>query len=185
VLAFLSFAVFTGIGGVTFWLPTIIRNSGVKGILSIGLLSALPYAAGAVMQFLVARHSDRMLERRWHFAVPAMIAGLGWFLMPLAAHSPVFSVLMLTLAALGILGAAPTFWSMPGAFMTGPARAAGIALISGIGAAASFASPSIVGWLSTRTGSLAAGQYYLGTVVLLSALLVLIGFREHVRTKSV
>jgi len=184
VLAFLSFAVFTGIGGVTFWLPTIIRNSGVKGILSIGLLSALPYAAGAVTQIVVARHSDRMLERRWHFAVPAMVASLGWFLMPLAGHSPVFSVLMLTLSALGILGAAPTFWSMPGAFMTGPARAAGIALISSIGAAASFASPSIVGWLSTRTGSLAAGQYYLGTVVLLSAMLVLIGFREHARVKT-
>jgi hypothetical protein len=41
-----------------------------------------------------------------------------------------------------------------------------------------------VGWLSTRTGSLAAGQYYLGTVVLLSALLVLIGFREHARVKT-
>ena len=68
--------------------------------------------------------------------------------------------------------------------MTGPARAAGIALISSIGAAASFASPSIVVWLSTRTGSLAAGQYYLGTVVLLSALLVLIGFREHARVKT-
>ena len=108
MLAFLSFAVFTGIGGVTFWLPTIIRNSGVKSILSVGLLSALPYAAGAVTQIVVARDSDRMLERRWHFAVPAMVASLGWFLMPLAAHSPMFSVLMLTLSALGILGAAPS-----------------------------------------------------------------------------
>jgi D-galactonate transporter len=178
VLAYLSFAVFTGIGGVTFWLPTIIRNSGVKGILNIGLLSSLPYAAGALTQILVARHSDRMLERRWHFAVPAMAASLGWMVMPWFAHSPVFSLLLLTLAALGILGAAPTFWSMPGTFLTGPARAAGIALISSIGAAASFASPSIVGWLAARTGSLAAGQYYLGAVILVSAFLVLAGFRD-------
>jgi MFS family permease len=178
VLAFLSFAVFTGIGGVTFWLPTIIRNSGVQGILNIGLLSSLPYAAGALTQVLVARHSDRMLERRWHFAIPAMVASVGWLVMPAFAHSPALSLLLLTLSALGILGAAPTFWSMPGTFLTGPARAAGIALISSIGAAASFASPSIVGWLSARTGSLAAGQYYLGTVILMSALLVLTGFRD-------
>ena len=178
VLAFLSFAVFTGIGGVTFWLPTIIRNSGVRGVLNIGLLSSLPYAAGALTQVLVARHSDRMLERRWHFAVPAMTAAVGWMIMPSVAHSPALSLLLLTMSALGILGAAPTFWSMPGTFLTGPARAAGIALISAIGAAASFASPSIVGWLSTRTGSLAAGQYYLGTVILLSAVLVVVGFRD-------
>jgi MFS family permease len=178
VLAFLSFAVFTGIGGVTFWLPTIIRNSGVRGVLNIGLLSSLPYAAGALTQVMVARHSDRMLERRWHFAVPAMTAAVGWMIMPSVAHSPALSLLLLTMSALGILGAAPTLWSMPGTFLTGPARAAGIALISAIGAAASFASPSIVGWLSTRTGSLAAGQYYLGTVILLSAVLVVVGFRD-------
>ena len=178
VLAYLSFAVFTGIGGVTFWLPTIIRNSGVKGVLHIGLLSSLPYAAGALTQVLVAKHSDRMLERRWHFAVPALVATTGWILLPSVATNPALSLLLVTMSALGILGAAPTFWSMPGTFLTGPARAAGIALISAIGAAASFASPSIVGWLSTRTGSLAAGQYYLGTVILLAAVLVVTGFRD-------
>lgn len=172
------FAVFTGIEGVTFWLPTIIRNSGVKGILNIGLLSSLPYAAGALTQILVARHSDRMLERRWHFAVPAMVAAAGWMLLPSLARNPAPSLLLVTMCALGILGAAPTFWSMPGTFLTGSARAAGIALISAIGAAASFASPSIVGWLSTRTGSLAAGQYYLGTVILLAAVFVVAGFRD-------
>ncbi len=119
-----------------------------------------------------------MLERRWHFAVPAALAAAGWMLMPSVARNPVLALLMLTVSALGILGAAPTFWSMPGTFLTGPARAAGIALISAVGAAASFASPSIVGWLSTRTGSLAAGQYYLGTVILLAAVFVIVGFRD-------
>ena len=33
---------------------------------TVGLLSAIPYAAGAVAMVIVGRHSDRIGERRWH-----------------------------------------------------------------------------------------------------------------------
>jgi ACS family phthalate transporter-like MFS transporter len=89
------------------------------------------------------------------------------------------ALIFVTVAAVGVLGATPTFWSMPSAVMTGSAVAGGIALISSIGAAASFGSPAFVGWLTSITGSLAAGRYYLGGVMFLGAAAVLIGVRER------
>jgi MFS family permease len=178
-LAVMAFSIFTGTGGIMFWLPTIIRGTGVSDVLHIGLLSAIPYLVGVTAMILIARHSDRMGVRKWHVAAASSAAGLGWCLLPSVSSSPTLSLVFVTVAAVGVLGATPTFWSMPAAVMSGGAVAGGIALISSIGAAASFGSPAIVGWLSTTTGTLAAGQYYLGGAMFLGAAAVLVGVRER------
>jgi MFS family permease len=178
-LAIMAFSIFTGTGGIMFWLPTIIRGTGVSDVLHIGLLSAIPYLVGVTAMILLARHSDRTGLRKWHVAAASSAAGVGWCVLPSVSFSPTLSLAFVTLAAVGVLGATPTFWSMPAAVMSGGAVAGGIALISSIGAAASFGSPAIVGWLSTATGNLAAGQYYLGGAMFLGAAAVLIGVRER------
>ena len=48
-----------GTSGIGLWLPTIINQTGVTDLMAIGLLSAIPYAAAIVIQFLNARHSDQ------------------------------------------------------------------------------------------------------------------------------
>jgi MFS family permease len=148
-------------------------------VLHIGLLSAVPYLVAVTAQILIARHSDKMGIRKWHVAGASSLAALGWCILPSVSWSPTLALIFVTVAAVGVLGATPTFWSMPSAVMTGSAVAGGIALISSIGAAASFGSPAFVGWLTSITGSLAAGQYYLGGVMFLGAAAVLIGVRER------
>jgi MFS family permease len=179
VLVGLALALIAGTGGIFFWLPTIIRNAGVHDVWNIGLLSAIPFIVGVVVQFLVARHSDQTMERLWHACLPAIFAGIGWILMPHVADSATLSIAALTLATAGTLGAMGPFWTLPSLFLTGPARAGGIALITTFGGIGSFFSPWLVGWMASISGSLAVGQYYYGALMFIGAAVLLVGLRER------
>jgi MFS transporter, ACS family, tartrate transporter len=138
----------------------------------VGLLSAIPYLAGAVGMVLFARHSDATGERRWHVAVAAFIATVGLVLTGVTV-SPVVEMVALTLAALGIYSTLATFWSLPTAFLSGTAAAAGIALINSVGNLGGFVGPYVVGFLSDSTGSFYAGLLLLAALILVAGLLAL------------
>lgn len=74
-LIFFSFNI--GYYGINFWLPSIIKTSGVTDDFHIGLLTALPYLFGACVMVWNSRHSDLKNERRWHIAIPAIIGCVG------------------------------------------------------------------------------------------------------------
>ena len=65
-----------GLYGIGFWLPTLIKGAGVSSPLTIGLLTMLPYAAGAIAMVWISQLSDAKRERRWHLAVPALLGAL-------------------------------------------------------------------------------------------------------------
>ena len=71
------FCVIMGLYGISFWLPTFIKATGVKSPLDVGLLSAIPYAVATVAMILVSRSADQRRERRWHFAIPAVLGAIG------------------------------------------------------------------------------------------------------------
>src|ERR1700728_1046336 len=176
LIACMAYALLSSVGGVFLWLPTIVRNSGIKNVWDVGLVSAVPFLIGVIVQIGVARHSDNQLERRWHTAVPALVGALGWVMLPFFLKSPGLMLLMITLATTGSLAAMGPFWTMPSAIFSGTAGAAGIALITTIGGFGGFVSPILVGWIASRTGSLVAGLYYFATIMLLGALgIIMIG----------
>jgi MFS family permease len=181
-LAGMGVAVLVGTGGVFFWLPTIIKKAGVDNIATVGLLSAIPFAAAIVIQYLNARHSDHTGERRWHVAIPAIIAGIGWIALPSVQHSIPLSLAMLTLVTAGTFSLTGPFWILPAQFLSGTALAAGIALLSTLAGVGSVFSPMLVGWLSSTTGSLATGQYYFGGWMLFGAVTLLLGVKPKARS---
>jgi ACS family phthalate transporter-like MFS transporter len=61
---------------LNFWAPTIIQRSGVTNVLHVGLLSAVPYVVGAVGMLALGYHSDRRLERHWHFFAAVFAAAV-------------------------------------------------------------------------------------------------------------
>ena len=77
----------------------------------------------------------------------------------------------------GTLAAMGPFWTLPTTLMSSGATAGGFALITTIAGLGNFLSPIFVGWLSDRTGSLAAGQYYFAALLGIGACLLLIGIR--------
>lgn len=173
LLSLIYFCMVAGLYGVSFWLPTIIKATGVKDNFSIGVLSAVPYAFAVASMLLAARSADARRERRWHVAAPAVLGALGLVLSVVWSQSTTLAMAALTLATMGILTTLPLFWSLPTAFLAGTAAAAGIGLINSLGNLAGFASPYAVGWLKDATQSTDAGMYVLAGVLVAGALLTL------------
>jgi MFS family permease len=167
-----------GTSGIGLWLPTIINQTGVADVMVVGLLSAIPYAAAIVVQFLNAHHSDRTGERRWHAAGPLMIAAAGWCVMPFLAHDPWASIAVMTLVAAATFAFTGPFWSMPTAMLSGTAAAGGLGFITTMLGLGSFVSPVLVGWLSDKTHSFAAGEYFYAGVLLLGGGALILGTRR-------
>ena len=140
------------------WMPGMVKNLfGTYSYSLVGFLVAIPYLVGLVTMILVSRSSDRKLERRYHAAIPAVIGGIGFVLLRFTT-SPVFSIILWSLVALGVYSFNGPFWSLPGGFLTGFSAASGIALINSIGNLGGFFGPNAMGTFGERTGlAFAAG----------------------------
>jgi len=175
LLVGLGFGIMTSMGGLFFWLPTIIRRAGVESVLDVGLLAMVPFAIAIAVQYIVAVHSDRVGERRWHAVLSAFAAALGWGLAATSGTSVIWSVVFLTLAAAGTSAATGIFWALPGLMLRDRASPGGIALVTSLAGFGNLVSPPLVGWLADRTGTLAAGQVYFGLLMAIGGLMLLAG----------
>ncbi|WP_211466715.1 MFS transporter [Collimonas silvisoli] len=173
LMALIYFCFVMGLYGVSFWLPTIIKTTGVTDTFNIGLLTAIPYASAAIAMILIGHSADTRRERRWHVAIPALLGSIGLILSTVYDHNTLLAMSALTLATVGIITVLPLFWSLPTAFLGGMAAAAGIALINSLGNLAGFVSPYLVGWLKDQTHSTNSGMFVLAASLVLGALLTL------------
>jgi D-galactonate transporter len=169
---FIYFAFVSGQYGLTFWMPTLVKATGVTGNLNIGLISAIPFLCAVVAMILFGQSADRSRERRWHLVIPAAMGAVG-FVVAATASDTAVAIAFLSLAAAGVLTCAPLFWSLPTAFLHGAAAAAGIAMINSIGNLAGFVSPYAIGLLKDLTGSTEFGMYMLAIMLVLGAAAVL------------
>jgi ACS family tartrate transporter-like MFS transporter len=76
LMVFVYFGVNFAGYGITFWLPSLIRGISGVSTISIGLLSAIPYAAALIVMVLAGAHADKSGEHRRHIAVPALLGAL-------------------------------------------------------------------------------------------------------------
>jgi ACS family tartrate transporter-like MFS transporter len=172
-LALAYFFIVTSVYGFNFWLPTIVKQlSGLSNLL-VTSISALPYCIGLASMLLLGYSSDRTGERRWHTALPMIMAGVGLFLGVLLRDTVAMAIAMFCIAQAGLSGYLPGFWSLPSRFLTGSAAAAAIGLINSVGNLGGFAGPTIVGFLEKSTGSLFAGVLYLSLSAIIAAGLIL------------
>jgi len=170
-MTLICFCTVMGQYGLTFWLPSIIKQSGVEGAFHIGLLTAVPFSVAVTCMILVSRHSDKTRERRWHLIVPFSVAATGLVLAGIFSDNVWLSLAALSLAAGGSLTTSPLFWSLPTAILSGAAAAAGIAVINSIANLAGFVSPSMIGLVKDATGRTDVGLYVLAGWLLLGAFL--------------
>jgi sugar phosphate permease len=163
-----------GLYGVSFWLPTLIKGSGVKDPLTIGLLTMLPYAAAAISMIVVGRSSDARRERRWHIALPGLIGTAGWVATVVIGNGNVtLSMIGLTIATMGVMTTLCQFWCLPTAILAGAAAATGVAVVNSVGNLAGFVSPYVIGWIIDKTHSTDLGVYTLAACLSIGGLLVL------------
>jgi MFS family permease len=173
LLGLLYFCIAMGNYGLVFWLPTMIRASGVVSVANIGWLSAVPSLISAVAMILIARHADQHDERRVHVAVCCVLGAAGMLASVLLAQHVWLAMAALVVAAIGINSIAPVFWGIPTALMGGAGAAAAIAVINCTGNLAGFVSPYVIGFLKDATGQLLPGMIVLACALLAGAAIVL------------
>ncbi|WP_423194770.1 MFS transporter [Cupriavidus sp. H18C2] len=171
LMAAIYFCVVLGQYGLTFWLPTIIRKTGVADPLWVGILTAVPYLCAIVALPLIGLSADRRRERRLHLAIPMLVAAIGFATLPMLG-SVTAAVICLCIAAAGIMTSSSQFWALPTAVLGGMSAAAGIAAVNCVANLAGFFSPAIVGWLNDFTGKSTAGLIFISATVVFGALLV-------------
>ena len=120
-----------------------------------------------------SRHSDRTGERTWHVALACTAAGIGLFFAGFAA-SLVAVMIALVVVNSGVSASKPPLWSMPTLFLSGSAAATGIATINSIGNLGGFVGPYAIGLIKQATGSFEYGLYFVGALLLLSAVTTLV-----------
>jgi MFS family permease len=173
IVAGIIFTYATGFYGLSFWLPSIIRASGVRDPLSIGLLSAIPFVAAAASMLFNTWHSSKTGERRWHAAVPAFAGSAGLILSAVFQHNLPLAMVFLSVAAAGVIGLTPVVWTYPGTLLSGTAAAAGIAMINSFGSLSGIAGSMITNVMRELTGNLNNGTYALGGVLCCTGILIL------------
>ncbi len=180
VLALIYFSNVIAFYGVILFLPQLIKEMGVTDVLHNGLISAIPWAVAAVAMVLNGRHSDKMLERRWHVAVPAILAGIGLIVAAYVGSSPaIVAMTALTVTTAGSLCVSPVFWSLPTSFLRGSAAAGSIGLINSFGALGGMPGPWLVGFVKDLTGSPANALYILAGFFFLCAMLTVTVFKAE------
>ena len=172
-LAAIYFGMMIGAYTLSFYAPQLVKSlSSEYSDSLVGSLVMIPYLVALVGMILVGRSSDRRMERRYHAAACLLLGGIG-FLSLARMHSPFATIVLLTVLAIGYCSSLSPFWAMPGEFLTGFSAASGIAIINSVGNLGGFFGPSIVGFITEKTGTLYGGLAFAGVSLLATVMLVL------------
>ena len=171
-LGIIFLLVAAGFYGYSFWAPLIIKSLTGLSNFKVGLVLGAISAVTIVGMLLNSYHSDRTGERAIHIAVPLSVMAIGLVGCALL-RQPVLAIIALALVPLGHCASYGPFWSMPTQFFTGPAAAAGIALVTMIANVGSFAGPTLIGIFKTQTGTHTDAFLLLGGLAVVATLLAL------------
>ena len=176
---FLAVVYFSGVVcfyAINFCMPTIIQELGIdkKDFLKVGLLSMIPWGISAVVMVIWGAHSDKTGERRWHVACSLLLGVSGLIGLALVGHAPIPSMIALTLVASGTLSFVATFWSLPTAFLSGTAAAAGIAFVNSVGNLGGHFGPDLIGRIRTMSGGASEAAFLaLAAIAVLGAVITI------------
>lgn len=173
IMAFIYYVVKSASYGLNFWMPHLIKSSGVQDMLWVGVLSALPYAVACVGMVLLTRRSDRTGERKRYLVYCLLAAAAGYLLACLFSDSSWAMMAALVLATAGTFIAIPIFWTIPQSTFSGLAIATGTAAINSVGQLSGIVAPVMVGQINDLTGSSYMGMLSIAPLILLACLVVI------------
>jgi MFS transporter, ACS family, tartrate transporter len=171
-LGIIFLLVAAGFYGYSFWAPLVIKSLTGLSNFKVGLVLGAISAITILGMLLNSYHSDRTGDRAIHIAIPLLVMGVGLVGCALL-RQPVLAIIALLLVPLGHCASYGPFWSMPTQFLTGPAAAAGIALVTMIANVGGFAGPAVIGVLKSRTGTHTDAFLLLGALAVIAAILAL------------
>jgi MFS family permease len=170
-LCAIYFTLMIGLYGITFWLPTIVKEFGLKGYLRVGLITAIPYGVAVIGMIFLSNHSDKTGERRLHYVGNVVAGAMGLVLSGVFASNPVLAIIFLSVGTLGVIGSMPLFWPLPSAFLAGTAAAAGIGIVNSVGNLGGYFGPNIPIWARHFSSDPSAALYIIAAILMVGAVL--------------
>jgi D-galactonate transporter len=171
-LALVYFGAVACLYGVGFWLPQIVKGFGLTNV-ATGFVTAIPYVIGTAGMVWWGHRSDHKMERKGHVAIGLALAAAG-IAGSTAFVDPTLKMALFSVGAFGVFVVLPVFWTLPTAFLSGAAAAAGIAVINAIGNLAGFVGPFVMGWLKDATGGFSAGLWAISGAAVVAMVVVLL-----------
>jgi nitrate/nitrite transporter NarK len=184
IAGLVSFCAYVLASTIAFFSPMVIQATGVHDAFHVGLLASIPAIAGVAAMLVVSGHSDRSRERRWHAALPLMLAAVSLMSLPFARGDLVFAIVLLAIATAGHLSSLSVFWTIPSTYLSSTSAAAGIAIVSSIGSLGGLVGPSMIGYVQTTTGSLTLGIQLAGCVVFAGGVALIVGIPARLLRRS-
>jgi MFS family permease len=170
VFALINFCFIVGSLGVSIWMPQIVRGFGLSYV-ATGFVSALPYLIAAILMLWLGRAAARSANRMV-YVVGSLATAAVALALSVATTSPVLAMLALTVTVCGIMGFLATFWAVPSSFLTGPAAAAGLAVIVSIGNLGGFVGPYLIGYLRQYTDGFVVPLLAIAAIMLTGAIIM-------------
>ncbi|GGD75541.1 MFS transporter [Caballeronia grimmiae] len=163
------FCLIMGLYALGFWMPSLIKRSGVTDPFAIGLYSAVPNIFAAIALYMSNRSADRTGGRRVHFALFMLIGAVGLATSMWLSAGPIVTTVCLSVAAAGVYSCVALFWALPTSLFVGASVAAALAFINSVGNIAGFVSPYLVGMLNVTVGNANIGMYVISAFLVLGA----------------
>jgi MFS transporter, ACS family, tartrate transporter len=170
-LAFADFAIAFGLVPLAIFLPkmiTVVQHS-LHNSQAV-LITAIPQLFAAVVMIAWARFARRRSPVAATM-IPAAVAAVAMAAAAYASNALIF-VSAVCVAAAGIYSAIPQFWRLPSLRLSGPAAAAGLALINSVGNFSGFAGSYITGFADDVTGNFRYALLLITAIMLLGVLTI-------------
>jgi MFS transporter, ACS family, tartrate transporter len=169
ICALVQFGFTLGSYGILFWLPQIIKASGMSN-LAVTALTAIPYGFATLAMIWWALIVDKSGKKIGNLVLTCGLGAVG-LVVSVLTDSLTIGLIGLTIALIGITSARAVFWTIPTRFMTGVGAASGLAFINSIGVAGGYFGPELMGTLKDLTGGYFAGLLTMAGILAASALL--------------
>ena len=171
VLIAIYFLITTGNQAILFFLPSITNSMKGLSVTWSTIAAMLPYVCSVAGILLNGYSSSRTGERRWHTAVPVLLAAASLALSILSGDHIALVIAFFCLVGFSFQAYLPVLWTLPTAFLGKAAAATAIGTINSFGNLGGFVGPYIFGYLKTATGRYNSGLWVLTGCMFIAGLL--------------
>lgn len=147
-----------GFLAIVVWLPSALAEHDISNV-TVGWLTAIPYAVAIVALIAMTRLADKTM-RRWQICVGGLVLSAAALIVGsiVAPNSLVVTIVSVSIAAVGVYGGWPVYWSIPPSILPPSVHGAVLGAVNGIAVLGAFGGPYIVGWVRDLTGTFSAGM---------------------------
>jgi ACS family tartrate transporter-like MFS transporter len=167
------FLALSGYLGNVYWLPVFVKRLSGFSDRGVTTLLIIPALIGIAAMLGNGWHADRSGERRFHAAIPLLIAASMYGSLIYAHDNIGLAISFLLLGSGFLIGLFPVLISIPTLILSESAAAATVALINAIGQLGGLVGPYVIGFLNDRTHSLTASFGFIALVYVVGASLIL------------